>query len=159
MNKYNLRPIQDIIEKVKDEMRDQFRQARERCAERIASIEKHRLVIPMLDAEGVPMKFHSWDDQSSLDIDLGLRPESRRGKAEFARQLVAIRRILGRLRMTGQDVGDHRKRLVQVSLGSHDYPRVRIRYTTRLPKGAKCKIVTKRRSYVTSSLVCDVPSA
>ncbi len=158
MNKYNLRPIQELIEKAKEDMRESFRRARTACDERIASIEAHRRLIPLLDEENIPLKFHSWDDQSSLDINLGQRPESNRGRAEFARQLVAIRRILGKLRMTGQEVSDHRKHLVSVWLSAADYPKVRIYYTTRLPQKAKCKIVTKRSSYVSSYLVCDVPS-
>jgi hypothetical protein len=129
---------------------------RQRYAERIKSIEENRRLLPLLDAEGLPITVYSWDDLSTLQIPLGVRPETKRGRAEFARKLQAIRRVLEcPLKFDGKSLADARKKLVRMRLRAESYPNVTVTYETKLPKGAKCRVVRKNVRYSDFQLLCE----
>ena len=58
------------------------------------------------------------------------------------------------MKLDEKDLADAKKKLVSITLRPVNYPTVRIRYTRKLPKTAKCRIVRHRSSYTT--LVCEV---
>ena len=70
--------------------------------------------------------------------------------------LKRVHEAVGRLKLYGKQLRDCKKRLIEVTLQSVHYPTIKIQYVTKLPKQAKCKIVTQRekaRTYKT--LVCS----
>lgn len=69
------------------------------------------------------------------------------------KQLVEVVRAIGQLKEHSRHVNNSRKRLVNIYLESISFPGVKVCYTMKLPKEAKCKIVRVRQSY--SSLVCE----
>jgi hypothetical protein len=130
---------------------------RKRYAEQIKSIEEHRRLLPMLDAEGVPVTVYEWDNLASMRLSLGVRPETKKGRAEFAKMLQTIRRVLEcPLKFEGKSLADARKKLVRIYLKAEQYPNVTVTYETKLPKGAKCRVVRKKVRYSEASLVCEV---
>ncbi len=72
------------------------------------------------------------------------------------KDLPKVRRALGRLRPAGKEPVDAKKKTVQVCLTPDDFHRypIFIYYNQKLPKGAKCRIVSKK--VVQHQLVCEV---
>jgi hypothetical protein len=114
-------------------------------AERLQSIDQTYQAAALLDAAGFEVPtFTNWNnDGFHLEVE--------------QRDLPRVYRALGRLKLAGKDLADCKKRLIKIALRPVDYPSIVIRYQTKLPRKAKCKIVTvreKARRY--KSLVCDV---
>ena len=155
-NSINVRPIEAVLADVRQELCQSLDAMRKRYEERIKNIEQHRRLLPLLDAEGLPIHVYQWDDLSSLHIDLGLRPETKRGRTEFARKLQAIRRVLEcPLKVDGKSLADARKKLVRMYLKAEGYPNVTVTYQTKLSKGAKCRVVRKKVRYSDYQLLCE----
>lgn len=156
-NYINVRPIEAVLADVRQEMWRSLDATRKRYAERIKNIEEHRRLLPMLDAEGLPINVYDWEDLASIRIDLGVRPETKRGRAEFARKLQAIRRVLEcPLKFESKSLADARKKLVRMYLKAEQYPNVTVVYSTKLPKGAKCRVVRKKVRFTEHQLLCEV---
>jgi hypothetical protein len=72
-------------------------------------------------------------------------------------ELKRVHDALGRLKLSGKHIDDCKKRIIRVDLTPVAYPSITISYTTKLPRKAKCKIVTQRqRAYTYKTLLCDV---
>jgi len=74
------------------------------------------------------------------------------------KQLPAIRRALGRLTKTNSHpVQNTRKNEIWVVLRTTDeqFKHIQFRYKTKLPKGAKCRIVTAKERHSTRQLICE----
>jgi hypothetical protein len=156
-NTINVRPIEDVINSVRREMADSLESTRKRYEERIKAIEQHRRLLPLLDAEGIPLDIYQWDDLSCLDISLGLRPETKKGRSEFAKKLQVIRQVLDcPLKVHGKGLHDARKKLVRFYLRPEQYPNVTVTYETKLPKNAKCRIVRRKVRFTDANLVCEL---
>ena len=77
------------------------------------------------------------------------------GNRKLAKAVRGIRKALDcQVKLDEKDLADAKKKLVSITLRPVTFPTVRIRYTRKLPKTAKCRIVTHRSIY--RSLVCDV---
>lgn len=71
------------------------------------------------------------------------------------KDLPSIHKAIGKLKHNrNYPAGDGRKRMIIVELESVLYPGIKIRYNKKLPKDAKCKIVTKKQTYRT--MVCGI---
>jgi hypothetical protein len=154
----NLRPINTIIAEARDraeqETRREIARIQANLDETIQNIERNRMVLPLL-CEVVNLNLPDWSDGSYLSIDLGERPRTRKGRAEFAQKLTALRAILGQLRVQDRDVYSARRKLIIVRCRSEEFPSIQVRYLTKLPKNAKCRIECHRRTrYTTHCLVC-----
>jgi hypothetical protein len=69
--------------------------------------------------------------------------------------LKRMHNALGRLKLSGKEVVDCKKRTICVSLTPVTYPPITIQYVTRLPKTARCQIVTQRQpAYTYKAIVC-----
>jgi hypothetical protein len=63
---------------------------------------------------------------------------------------------VGRLKLDGKDIVDCKKRTIRVSLKAAEYPCITFCYVTKLPRKAKCKIVTcRQKAYRYKTLVCE----
>lgn len=103
------------------------------------------------------MHLYTWNHGATLEVNLGEQPRGKRARSEFSRCFVALRRILGRLKVDAKNLADSRRKLVEVHLAAEAYPGVRIVYRTRLTSAARCRIVRhKHRAYTSHSLVCEV---
>jgi hypothetical protein len=156
-NSITVRPIEEVLNDVRREMERCLENTRQRYVEQIKSIEENRRLLPLLDAEGVPLTVYSWDNLSCIHIALGVRPETKKGRAEFAKMLQTIRRVLEcPLKFDGKSLADARKKLVRIRLRAEGHPNVTVTYETKLPKGAKCQVVRKKVRFTEASLVCEV---
>lgn len=165
-----LRPINDIIARVKEEGETSLK----RCVERIrketedtiARIERNRQVLADLDAAGIELHLYEWMRGDSVSIDLGFFPSTKKGNRELASKLRAIRDILGcRLGEPAKDLANARKRHVGFTYHPEAFPGIRVTFQRKLPPTPKrsltngkpqprCRIVTQRSTYKT--LVCDL---
>lgn len=71
--------------------------------------------------------------------------------------LKKVYHAIGRMELYTKEVHDCKKRTITITLKSVNYPSINLHYIDKLPRKAKCKIVTERqkaRSYKT--LVCSV---
>ncbi len=120
-------------------------------------IERNRPLIAMLDSEGFETDNLWGAHGAEFRVKLGFFPSSRVGSRRLAEKLRTIRHILGcKLGLSAKclEDGGESKRHVQVKLTPEEVPGCSITYTRRLPRGAKCKIVTPRSTY--RRLICKV---
>jgi len=120
-------------------------------AEKLAYLEKYckrienaYLAYQLLAGEGVNVTPSTWDyDGGTFKVDV--------------KELPAIRRALGRLEKAGtQAVDEPRNRTkIWVMLRPCDpqFQHIGFKYMSKLKKGAKCKIMRRRSTYVT--MVCE----
>src|SRR5262245_16344084 len=155
MSALNLRPLPDIVEDFLKEGREEaersYKAALDRAQDRIKKAESTRLALALLDGEALAVTYAS---TTYAEIELGFFPSTASGNRRLAEAVRGIRDALGRLRVDNKDVADAKKRRVCVTLRPVDFPTVRVVYTRKLPKGARCRIVRHRSSY--TSLVCEV---
>jgi hypothetical protein len=156
--KVELLPIQEVIDNLKAECEQHIRSEvdyyRKSLAERIEKVERNRPVWALLDAAGIDM-YLSKHTTCDTDIELGFFPSTKAGSRELADKLRLIRGILEcKLGLPSKRVANDKKGHIAFTLSPDAYPGIDICYTRRLPKGAKCKIVTQRSVY--RSLVCEV---
>jgi hypothetical protein len=86
---------------------------------------------------------------------LGFFPSTPGGKRKLAEAVRKVRDALGcRLSVQSKEVADAKKRTVCITLHPADFPTIRVQYTCKLPKGAKCIIVRSVSRF--SSLVCEL---
>lgn len=157
----HLRPINDIIAEVNASCAHSIALAiqnlEQQRVETIALIEQNRLVLPEIQEVWPDLDLRQWERGDYIQISLGEQPAGKKARAAFNARLVALRTILGSLKVSGKDVCDGRRKLLEVCLTPPAYPGIRIRYRTKLPKGAKCRIErTRHRAYISHNLVCDI---
>ncbi|MBY0525570.1 MAG: hypothetical protein K2R98_19350 [Gemmataceae bacterium] len=97
--------------------------------------------VNLLNAHGFNVKLSKWERE---DFTLEVERD----------QLAAVYAAIGPIKPDHKSLSNARARTVNVYLKSVNYPTVTVRYTTKLPKTAKCKVVRRRSSY--SSLVCNL---
>lgn len=154
----NLRPINDIIAKIRAEAeRDIVNNAkylREAAERKIARVETNRRALALLDGAGFDLDLPEWHSGSNYTLDLGFFPNTRAGHRALAEKVRAVRLALDcRLAPGGKQVDDAKKGTVTFTLDPVDFPGIEVAYTRRLPRSAKCKIVRERRTVTT--LVCE----
>lgn len=150
-----LKPINEMVKNLRERCEQEINAVRARYEKYISEAEEYRRIIPMLDAEGVPMFIPQWDDVGAPQINLGY-PKLKREKKKFVAALRAIRRVLEcPLKKRGTYIENSRRKTVKVTLEPEKYPGIQITYIQKLPKDAKCKIVRKRQRYTSTALVCE----
>ena len=98
-----------------------------------------------LEAAGFDVHLGSWSDTLTVDVE--------------PNRLTDVYKVVGRLDGRNKSVSlvDARKRLVEVRLPAAHKPFVHVVYRTKLPKGARCKIVTEKvKARTEARLVCDL---
>ncbi len=152
----DLENINDLVAEIRSSARREAQEAYERtlrrAEEQVEQVEGNRLAILRLNSAGIAINYAG---KRSTSIYLGFFKNTKKGNAELAKMVKAIRLALGcRLEQTGKDVDSAEKKTVQFTLTPVDFPSVSIYFTRKLPPGAKCKIVRSRSSY--ASLVCEL---
>jgi hypothetical protein len=112
---------------------------------KVAKVEASYLAYSLLFGEGVAVEVSRWN------LDGGMFEVS-------VEQLPAIRRALGRLKLVNKyPVQRKRVRRLWFELRPVDeaFAHLSFRYQTKLPKGAKCRIVSTRSTSNYKSLVCS----
>jgi len=124
------------------------------ATEKVKNIEDNRRAFAMLDAAGIDLQLYSWDRGANYEINLGFFPSTRIGSRALADKLRTIRVALDcKLGQPEKGVVDDKRAHLQFTIHPVDFTGIKIRYERRLPKGAKCRIVTQRSTYRT--LVCE----
>lgn len=98
-----------------------------------------------LEEAGFEAYLGSWTDTLTVDTE--------------PNRLTEVYRVVGRLDGRNKSVWlvDARKRLVEVRLPAAHKPFVNVVYRTKLPKGARCRIVTEKvKARTEARLVCDL---
>lgn len=104
-------------------------------------------VAEQLKAAGFEYRIGSYTDSIYLNVE--------------EKQLTAVYKVLGRLKLDQKSVEDGKNRILRIDLVSVKHPFVYISYLKKLPrpngkKQPKCKIVRERqRASVSYNLVCD----
>jgi hypothetical protein len=151
-----MKPIQELTNEINKNMEESLQRVRENYQRKLRNMEEHRRLIPLLDAEGVPLEVYKWDQLETLCINLGKKPQTKKGRQQFVRWLQAIRRVVDcPLVNQGTVIPNSRTREVEVTLCPTNYPDLRVKYRDKLPKDAKCKVVRKRVRYTEVQLVCE----
>lgn len=132
--------------------REYIKRARERVKENIEKARLNREAIGKLETAGIEVSdFHT----TYAYVTLGYFPQTKSGNANLAEAVRKVRLALGSpLKMHDKDVGNTKTKTVVFTLVAEKYPMIRVRFERKLPKGAKCRIVTQRSTYKT--LVCDL---
>jgi hypothetical protein len=156
-----VKPLQECIDSIKkgckESIESSIKYHRDQCTEKIAKVERNRPIMALLDAAGFKIKTYYWDHGADFKVELGFFPSTKSGSRALAENLRTIRQLLdAKLGTLGKELADNgeSKGHVVFTLQPPDFPGMRITYTRRLPRGAKCKIVTTRSTY--RRLVCDV---
>jgi hypothetical protein len=153
MGRYiNVKPLNETIDAIKANI--QFRRdlLDRELADKIRDTELVRQAMAMLDGAGIPMHVSQYDDPHRLRINLGERL-TKADNNRITQQLVTIRQLLGKMKLYGKDLENAKRRLIGVELKCEDWP-VTVTYLQRLPRNAKCKIVSRRQPRY-STLVCN----
>ena len=121
------------------------REYHEMGVQTVKRIESGYLLLQLLAAEGI------FFDVSQFDLKYG------RTFTVTVQQLAIVRRVLGRLRKGATYPVEKSRNKIWVDMHPVDaaYDGFRFRYQTKLPTGAKCKIVKQRRSETRRYLVCE----
>jgi hypothetical protein len=154
-----IKPLQECIDNIKkgcaESTESSIKYHKDQCAEKIAKVERNRPIMALLDAAGFKIKTYYWDHGTDLKVELGFFPSTRAGSRSLADKLRTIRQLIdAKLGTPGKELADESKGHVLFTLQPPDFPGMRITYTRRLPRGAKCKIVTTRST--SRRLVCEV---
>jgi hypothetical protein len=135
-----------------ESVRRSVQYAREEARTKVENARQTRMALERLDAAGIEVACYG---NTYVHIDLGFFHSTGTGNRKLAEAVRGIRKALGcQVKMDEKDLADAKKKLVTITLRPVIFPTVRIRYTRKLPKTAKCRIVTHRSIY--RSLVCDV---
>jgi hypothetical protein len=135
-----------------ESVRRSVQYAREEAKQKVENAKQTRMAMERLDAAGIEVSCYG---NTYVHIDLEFFHSTGAGNRKLAEAVRGIRKALGcQVKMDEKDLADAKKKLVAITLRPVNYPTVRIRYTRKLPKTAKCRIVTHRSIY--RSLVCDV---
>lgn len=135
-----------------DSMEKALIERRARVKEIVA---KQREILPKLEtiAEGYRLRCEAWKPERTLVLELGAEPAGEEERAEFKRRLMAARKLLGKLKLSGesadQDVDNHKVFRLQ----SEDYPEVYVEYSKPIPEGSRCRVEVSE--YKTRYLVCE----
>jgi len=153
-----LKPINEIVAKLRERYDRDAAEAVERYKrygdEAIAKVDNNRRAFAMLDAAGIDLQLYEWDNGVCATIDLGFFPSTRAGSRALADKLRTIRVALeSKLGLPEKGIVDDKRAHLRFTICPVDFPEIKIVYQRRLPKGAKCKIVTTRSTY--RSLVCE----
>ncbi len=123
--------------------------------ETIAEIETCRLAALLLESAGIEFDTGWCKNGRIVRIELGFFTTTGKGNARLAFAVRRIREALGcRLKLEGKEIASEKKKHIQFSLQPEAFPGVEVRYTRRLDKSMKCKIVS-RRSYH-KALECEL---
>jgi len=153
MSQYKLRTISAITEQQQSECESYVNNIRQSYTEKVKQIEENFQAAALLDAAGIPLDIHEYSTLHYLHVELGERGRSQKDRRAFVQTLHTIREALGcRLTVRNKDTASGKNR-VQITLVPVDWQGVSIRYTERLPRSAKCRIVTRKSSYRT--LICE----
>ena len=126
--------------------------AREDAKKKVEDAKQTRMAMERLDAGSIEVACYG---NTYVHIDLGFFHSTGAGNRKLAKAVRGIRKALDcQVKLDEKDLADAKKKLVSITLRPVNFPTVRIRYTRKLPKTAKCRIVTHRSVY--RSLVCDV---
>ena len=138
--------ISDAYALAEEQLRDDFRRATERCDERVKAIDQTFQGAALLSGAGFQVpEVSSWGPWNGFTLHVE--------KSDLKR----VHDAVGRLRLAGKDVADCKKRTICIRLQATAYPPIIVEYITKLPRSAKCKIVTQRqKAYSYKALVCDV---
>lgn len=154
-----LHSLSDMIDQIRRDTDEEKERAvkniERRREEYVRMAETTRMALPeLLELEGDNVSVSGWPTGTRAEVFLGERPHLKKdakGRAEFARRLVALRKALGPLKSQGEDVSDPKQKLAQVTLKADSFPGITVRYLAKVKKG-KCKIVKHTSTYY--SLVC-----
>jgi hypothetical protein len=156
-----IKPLHECIDSInkgcQESIVSSIKYHRDQCAEKIAKAERNRPIMALLDAAGFKIKTYYWDHGADFKVELGFFPSTRAGSRALADELRTIRLLIDtKLGTPGKELADdgESKGHVLFTLQPPDLPGMRITYTRRLSRGAKCKIVTTRSTY--RRLVCEV---
>lgn len=122
------------------------RQAEAQMKLEIERTEKAYLAGALLAAEGFDLKLGRYDSQWPM-----LTVEKK--------DLPRVYKALGKMALVGKNVEDTKTRTIRVQLQPVAFDNVTICYSTKLPRGGKCKIVkvTEKSSRCTrATLVCGI---
>lgn len=118
--------------------------AEQRLADKIRKIENTYLAHGLLVGEGVALSANEYElTGADWEIDV--------------KQLPAIRRALGRLQLVNKTAVQNKRSYVWMVIAPADkaFEHLHFRYRQKLPKGAKCRIISRRYSYSSKALVCE----
>jgi hypothetical protein len=156
-----IKPLSECIDNIKkgceESIESSVKYHRDQCAEKIAKVERSRPIMALLDAAGFKIMTYYWDHGADFKVELGFFPSTKSGSRALADILRTIRQLIdAKLGTPGKELADdgESKGHVLFTLQPTDFPGMRITYTRRLPRAAKCKIVTTRSTY--RRLVCEV---
>ena len=135
-------------------VRETVKYAREEAKRKVERAQTTRAALELLDAAGIDLDQYCYGN-TYVSMSLGFFPMTSTGNRKLAAAIRRIRQALGcQVRMEGKSLGDAKKKLVTFSLTPVNFPTVDVSYSRKLPKNAKCKIVTQRSVY--RSLVCEI---
>jgi hypothetical protein len=159
MRNIQIHPISEVIADVDRQTEEWIANHRHNAAEDKRRIELNYQAAALLDAAGFDLDLPSYASMKHVKVDLGQKPWTKRGKAEFCRRLNLIRRTLDcPLKPDGKCLASSRGRgrWLQVTLRPTEFPGVKVTYQEKLPKGpqVRCKIVRRKYSY--KELVCEI---
>jgi hypothetical protein len=151
----NLPTLNELIEKYRkdaiQEARASIKNAREHAQERIKKAETNRQALALLDGAGVEI---SCFGPGYAYVSLGFFPNTPGGNRKLAEAVRHIRDVLGcRLHLDSKEVDSAKKKTVLFTLKPVEFPTIRVQFSRKLPKDAKCKIVRQHSVY--SQLVCE----
>lgn len=144
--------VTEAIAKERDQNIENSRKYWEReFEENLKRADLLRQALAKLDACGVDLEA-DWVTNTRLDINLGKFSRRLSDRRRLAETMRAIREALEcPVEEDSKSLDDSNVGLVRVKVRPRDYPMVHIEYVTKLPKKAKCRIVTQR----IKTLVCS----
>lgn len=161
MRNVQWRPLDEAVSKVREEARQRARQVAEAylkdAEETVQRMEQNRQAAALLDAAGFDLDLPEWSNGSRFHVDLGFFPQTKAGRKALAKAWRTVRLALGcRLDKNGElSVDDAKKQTVVQYLVPTDFPGVRVKYTTKLRRGGKCRFVVRTERSKDVRLVCE----
>lgn len=137
-----IKAVEAQVEEEVKRLRERIEKSEEEKQKKIDRIKRNLEAIEKLQAAGFDYQAQSQWEIRSVHIKVDVK------------DLPRVYKAIGRVTVYGKDLVDSRKKLVEVTLHSETYPGLRIKYTKKMKKGSKCKIVRERRTE--TRLVCDI---
>lgn len=119
--------------------------------EKLAKASSVRQALAKLDTCGIDLEC-GWVTDAMVEINIGKISRRLSDRRRLSQTLLAIRNVLEcPMTVANKTIDDDNVGYVKVRLEPRDFPAVRIKYSTKLAKKAKCRIVVQR----VKTLVCS----
>lgn len=151
-----LSSVKFAIEQINKFYDRQIQYQNEERTKTIRRVERNRLIIPLLhDIVGTDA-ISVYGNGETIYVNLGSIHKTKRDKRRFVQTLIEIRKVVGPLKPEDKSLVSPKARTIRITLTAKEFPGLQIRYVTKLPQQAQCRIVKqKQRSYTSHHLVCD----